>query len=43
MFFAADDGTYGGELWKSGGIEAGIVLIKDIRPGIVNNSALWPT
>jgi MYXO-CTERM domain-containing protein len=33
LFFAADDGVGGKELWKSDGTAAGTVLVKDIRPG----------
>jgi ELWxxDGT repeat protein len=33
LFFNANDGVNGPELWKSDGTAAGTVLVKDIRPG----------
>jgi ELWxxDGT repeat protein len=33
VFFAADDGIAGEELWKSDGTDVGTVLVKDIFPG----------
>jgi ELWxxDGT repeat protein len=33
LFFVANDGVNGSELWKSDGTAAGTVLVRDIRPG----------
>ena len=33
LFFAANDGTNGTELWKSDGTAAGTVMVADINPG----------
>ncbi|MEO8403473.1 MAG: ELWxxDGT repeat protein [Chitinophagaceae bacterium] len=38
LFFAANDGVNGMELWKSDGTSAGTLLVKDIYPGIANSS-----
>jgi ELWxxDGT repeat protein len=33
LYFGADDGVNGAELWRSDGSDAGTVMVKDIHPG----------
>ncbi len=42
MFFLADNGTNGLEIWKSDGTAAGTVLLKDIRSGSANGITVVP-
>jgi len=38
LYFAANDGSTGFELWKTNGTDAGTVLVKDINTGAVGSS-----
>jgi ELWxxDGT repeat protein len=38
LYFVANNGTNGNELWKSDGTEAGTAMVKDINPGSSNAS-----
>jgi ELWxxDGT repeat protein len=46
LFFSANDGTNGYELWKGGGISTGAVgavLVRDILSGTASSNLGWPT
>ncbi|HEX3554298.1 MAG TPA: ELWxxDGT repeat protein [Thermoanaerobaculia bacterium] len=43
LFFVADDGVTGRELWQSDGTEAGTSLVKDIRPTPGSSEIFWLT
>lgn len=41
VYFAADDGTSGIELWKTDGTPGGTTLVKDINPGAGSSAPSW--
>src|SRR5262249_30319940 len=43
IFFVADDGVTGAELWRTDGTPGGTVLVKDISPGSGGSSPMWLT
>jgi uncharacterized repeat protein (TIGR01451 family) len=43
LFFAANDGMNGVELWKSDGTPTGTVIVKDINPGSASGYPFWLT
>ncbi len=43
LFFVADDGVHGHELWMTDGTPAGTVLVKDIYPGARSSDIDWMT
>ena len=43
LFFVADDGATGRELWRSDGTAAGTFRLADIRPGSASSEIAWLT
>jgi len=43
LYFAANDGVHGNELWVTDGTDMGTHMVKDINPGIGSSSLIYPT
>ncbi|MCS7015330.1 MAG: hypothetical protein NZM42_04325 [Gemmatales bacterium] len=43
LFFVANDGNSGFELWKSDGTSTGTQLVRDINPGALSSNPRWLT
>jgi ELWxxDGT repeat protein len=42
LYFVADDGQHGRELWQSNGFATSTVLVQDLRPGISSAFTVFP-
>jgi len=43
LFFRANDGVSGFELWRTDGTDAGTVLVADLNPGPLSSNPDWLT